>query len=59
VGPSEIRVGTIADVGFVGRPGLHREFFDVADAFAAWCNAAGGIDGRRLRVDRLDAKVVE
>jgi hypothetical protein len=50
-----IRVGTFADPGFSGRPGLNQEIFDTADVFVEWCNDAGGINGRRLIVDKRDA----
>lgn len=50
-----INVGTIADPGFAGRPGLDQELFDTAKVFAAWCNAAGGINGRKIDNDLLDA----
>jgi ABC-type branched-subunit amino acid transport system substrate-binding protein len=47
----------MADPGSTAAPGLGQEFFDVADAFAKWCNAAGGINGRTIVVDKLDAKL--
>lgn len=50
-----IKIGTIADPGFAGRPGLDQELFDTAKVFAAWCNAAGGINGRKIENDLLDA----
>ena len=50
-----IRIGTLADPGAAAVPGLGQEFFDVADAFSKWCNAAGGINGRKIVVDKLDA----
>lgn len=56
---SEIRVGTIADPGYAGSPGLDKEFFDTAKAFTKWCNDAGGINGRKIRVDLLDAAVLD
>lgn len=56
---SEIRVGTIADPGFSGRPGLNQELFDSAMVFTKWCNAAGGIAGRQIKVDLLDSKLTE
>lgn len=56
---SEIRVGTVADPGFAGRPGLNQELFDAATVFTKWCNEAGGIEGRKIKVDLLDAKLVE
>ncbi len=55
VTPTEIRVATFADVGFVGRPGLDQEFFDTADVFSEWCNDRGGINGRKIVVDKRDA----
>jgi ABC-type branched-subunit amino acid transport system substrate-binding protein len=51
----EIRIATFSDVGFAGRPGLNQEFFDAADVFAEWCNAKGGINGRKIVVDKRDA----
>ena len=54
-----IKVGTISDPGFVGRPGLNQELFDAAEVFAEWCNDAGGINGRKIEVDELDAKLTE
>ena len=36
-------------------PGLEKEFVQFANAFAAWCNASGGIDGRQIVIDNRDA----
>ena len=47
----------LGDPGAAAAPGLEQEFFDTADAFAKWCNAAGGINGRTIVVDKLDAKL--
>ena len=58
VSPTEIHVATFSDVGFVGRPGLNQEFFDTADTFAAWCNDRGGINGRKIVVDKRDSALV-
>jgi ABC-type branched-subunit amino acid transport system substrate-binding protein len=55
VTPTEIKLATLSDPGFVGRPGLNQELFDTADVFAAWCNDRGGINGRKITVDKLDA----
>ena len=52
-----IRIGTTADPGAAAAPGLEQEFFDTADAFSKWCNAAGGINGRQIVVDKWDAKL--
>ena len=56
---SEIRLGTITDKGSAERPGLTQEMYDSATAFAAWCNAHGGIEGRKVVIDDLDAKLFE
>ena len=54
-----IQVGTISDAGFSGRPGLNQELWDAAEVFVAWCNDAGGINGRKLEVVERDAKLSE
>ena len=56
---SEIHIGTTADPGAAAAPGLEQEFFDTADAFSKWCNAAGGINGRKIVVDKLDGKLFD
>ncbi|MGZ4712037.1 MAG: ABC transporter substrate-binding protein [Acidimicrobiia bacterium] len=50
-----IEVGTMADPGFAGRPGLDQELFDTATVFTKWCNDAGGINGRKIHVNLRDA----
>lgn len=50
-----IKVATFSDTGFAGRPGLNQELFDTAKVFTDWCNAAGGVNGRKLEVDERDA----
>jgi hypothetical protein len=54
-----IQISTVADPGFAGRPGLNQEMFDVAEAFAKWCNEHGGINGRQIDVKLRDAKLTE
>ena len=54
---TEIRIGVLADPGNTAAPGLEQEFFDAADAFSKWCNAAGGINGRKIVIDKWDAKL--
>ncbi len=56
---TEIHIGVTADPGAAAAPGLEQEFFDTADGFSKWCNAAGGIDGRKIVVDKLDAKLFD
>ena len=55
----EIRIGTITNKGADVRPGLNQEMYDSAVAFSEWCNEHGGINGRELVVDDLDAKLNE
>ena len=52
-----INVATSADPGFTGRLGLDQELFDAAEVFTKWCNAAGGINGRQIKLDEEDAKL--
>ena len=55
----EIRIGTITNKGADARPGLNQEMYDSAAAFVDWCNEHGGINGRDLVLDDLDAKLVD
>lgn len=52
---TSIHVGTIADVGWSAAPGLLQPVWDSSEAFVDWCNAAGGINGRKLVLDKRDA----
>ena len=56
---TEIRLGTVTDKGYAGAQGLNKEMYDAAVAFAAWCNEQGGILGRDIVVDDLDAALTE
>jgi hypothetical protein len=55
VSAKSINVATFGDAGNTVEPGLNIEFFQAAKAFAAWCNASGGINGRKIIVDTRDA----
>jgi hypothetical protein len=44
---SQIKLGVLTDVGFTKDPELET----TAKVFTSWCNAAGGIDGRKLAAD--------
>jgi hypothetical protein len=46
-------------VGYSGAPGLNQELFDASDVFASWCNSLGGINGHKVVIDKLDAKITE
>ncbi len=56
---TEIVVGTSSDPGNTVAPGLNQEIFDAADAFVGWCNDAGGIAGRKIKLNKRDAKLFE
>jgi ABC-type branched-subunit amino acid transport system substrate-binding protein len=53
-----ITVATISDPGGP-IPGLNQGMFDSMDAFADWCNDQGGINGREVIVEKLDAGVLQ
>src|SRR3954447_8736647 len=55
----DITIGTFADPGFAGRPGLDQELFDTAEVFSKWCNAAGGINGREIVVNQHDSALFD
>ncbi|MGW1880213.1 ABC transporter substrate-binding protein [Streptomyces sp. NPDC001975] len=50
-----IDVGVFSDVGFT----KNSEFVDTAKVFTSWCNAAGGIDGRKLVATTRDSRLME
>jgi ABC-type branched-subunit amino acid transport system substrate-binding protein len=54
VSSTSIDIATFADPGNTVEPGLNVEFFQGAAAFASWCNAAGGINGRKIVVHQRD-----
>ena len=54
-----IKLSTIADPGFQGSPGLNQEIFDAGEAFAEWCNDAGGINGKRIELTLRDSRLTE
>jgi hypothetical protein len=47
---SQITAGVLTDVGFTKDPELET----TAKVFTSWCNAAGGIDGRKVVADAHD-----
>ena len=52
---SEIKLGVMSDVGFT----KNQEFVDAAKVFTSWCNAAGGVNGRKLVATTRDTKMME
>src|SRR5580658_9301382 len=55
VGSKTINIAVFNDAANTVDPGLEVEFPEQATAFADWCNAAGGINGRKIVVDNRDA----
>jgi ABC-type branched-subunit amino acid transport system substrate-binding protein len=52
---TEIKVATFSDIGFTRIP----EFVDAAKVFTSWCNAAGGINGRKLVSETRNTNLME
>jgi Periplasmic binding protein len=52
---TEIRAATMSDPGNTAVPGLDIELLQESQAFVDWCNAAGGILGRKIVLDKRDA----
>jgi len=52
---SQVKVGVMTDVGFTKDPQL----ITAANVFTAWCNAAGGINGRKLVADIHDTQLLQ
>ncbi|MGI5460343.1 ABC transporter substrate-binding protein [Streptomyces sp. CA-249302] len=50
-----INLGVMSDVGFT----KNSEFGDTAKVFTSWCNAAGGINGRKVVATVRDSKLME
>jgi hypothetical protein len=50
-----INIAVFNDAANTVDPGLEAEFPQQAQAFADWCNAAGGINGRHIVIDNRDA----
>jgi hypothetical protein len=55
VGSKTINIAVFNDAANTIIPGLEAEFPQQATAFADWCNAAGGINGRKIVIDNRDA----
>ena len=55
VGTKDIKIAVENDASNTIVPGLEAEFIQQATAFADWCNAAGGINGRKIELDNRDA----
>ena len=51
---SSIKIATIQDISGP-RPGLFQANQDAMVAFVAYCNSLGGVNGRKLELERLDS----
>jgi hypothetical protein len=54
---STINIAYGDDRGYSGLPGLDQEMGDAVKAMVAWCNAQGGINGRKIVGDYYDAAI--
>ena len=54
VSNKSIDIAVFTDATNTVQPGLDKEFPQFATAFAGWCNAAGGINGRHIVIDTED-----
>jgi hypothetical protein len=55
VAAKSIHIAVFNDAANTITPGLEVEFVQQGTAFADWCNAAGGINGRKIVIDNRDA----
>jgi hypothetical protein len=55
IGSKTINIAVFNDAANTILPGLESEFVQQAHAFADWCNASGGINGRHIVIDDRDA----
>jgi ABC-type branched-subunit amino acid transport system substrate-binding protein len=53
-----ITIATIQDVGGL-RPGLFKANQKAMEAFVAWCNSVGGINGRKLDLVKYDSALLD
>jgi len=58
-GADTIQIGVPNDRGATIRPGLQKPIWDASVAFAAWCNAQGGIGGLKIELIDMDGKLFE
>src|ERR1700690_3277358 len=55
LGSKTINIAVFNDAANTIEPGLEAEFPQQAQAFADWCNASGGINGRKIVIDNRAA----
>jgi ABC-type branched-subunit amino acid transport system substrate-binding protein len=47
------------DAGFAQAPGLNKEMSDAIKGMISWCNSQGGINGRTVKGNYYDAKILD
>ena len=47
------------DAGYPSAPGLNKEMSDAVKAMISWCNEQGGINGRQVKGNYYDAKILD
>ena len=47
------------DAGFAQSPGLNKEMSDAIKAMITWCNDQGGVNGRTVKGNYYDAKILD
>jgi ABC-type branched-subunit amino acid transport system substrate-binding protein len=55
---TSITIGYGDDAGYTAAPGLDKEMSDAMRAMIPWCNAQGGINGRKVVGNYYDAKAL-
>ena len=56
---TSITVGYGDDAGYAAAPGLNKEIGETMKTFLKWCNDQGGINGREVKGNYYDAKILE
>jgi ABC-type branched-subunit amino acid transport system substrate-binding protein len=56
---TSIKIGYGDDAGYAAAPGLDKEMSDAVKPMIQWCNAQGGINGRKIVGNYYDASVLQ
>ena len=56
---TDITIGYGDDAGYQQSPGLNHQMSDAMKSFISWCNDAGGINGRKIKGNYHDAKILD
>ncbi len=56
---STIEIGVQNDATNTLQPGLGEVYLTIAEAFADWCNDAGGINGRQIEIVNRDGQITQ